>query len=100
MFHTCGRVTDLVGDFVDAGLDILQSMQPGPMEDDFAKIKSEFGRDLCFQGGIDIQDVLPNGNPEDVRQHVKKWRKPWAMAAGIFSAQPIISCRILLQKTY
>ena len=72
MFHTCGRVTDLIGDFVDAGLDILQSLQPGPMEGDFAKIKSDYGRDLCFQGGIDIQDVLPNGSPEDVRQHVKK----------------------------
>ena len=72
MYHTCGRVTDLVGDFVDAGLDVLQSLQTGPMEGDFAKIKSEFGRDLCFEGGMDIQDVLPNGSPEDVRQHVKK----------------------------
>ncbi len=72
MFHTCGRVTDLVGDFVDAGLDVLQSLQPGPMNDDFAKVKSEFSRDLCFQGGIDIQDVLPHGSTDDVRQHVKK----------------------------
>jgi len=72
MYHTCGRITDFVGEFVDAGLDILQSLQPGAMSDDYAKIKKEFGRNLCFQGGIDIQEVLPRGNPDDIRQHVKE----------------------------
>ena len=79
MYHTCGRVTDLIGEFVDAGLDVLQSLQPGPMNEDFAKIKRQYGRDLCFQGGIDIQDVLPHGTPEDIRRHVQE-------TAGILGA--------------
>jgi len=70
MFHSCGCVTTLIGDFVDAGLDILQSLQPAAMAADFARIKRDYGRDLCFQGGIDIQHVLPHGSPDDVRQHV------------------------------
>ena len=71
MYHTCGRVTDLVGEFVEAGLDVLQSLQPAAMGDDLAALKRRYGRRLCFQGGIDIQDVLPHGTPSDVRRHVR-----------------------------
>ena len=71
MYHTCGRVTALVAEFVDAGLDILQSLQPAAMGDEAARIKKEFGRHLCFQGGIDIQHVLPHGTPADVRKQVR-----------------------------
>ena len=71
MYHTCGRVTPLVADFIDAGLDILQSLQPQAMGDELAWLKKEFGRELCFQGGIDIQDVLPHGTPSDVAEHVR-----------------------------
>ena len=42
------------------------------MKNDYAKIKEEFGRDLCFQGGVDIQNVLPHGTTDDVRCHVKE----------------------------
>jgi uroporphyrinogen decarboxylase len=31
MHHTCGNVTDLIPDFIECGLDILQSLQPGAM---------------------------------------------------------------------
>jgi uroporphyrinogen decarboxylase len=71
MYHTCGRVTELVGEFVDAGLDVLQSLQPGAMGDDLPWLKRQYGRDLCFQGGIDIQGVLPNGTPAEVADHVR-----------------------------
>jgi uroporphyrinogen decarboxylase len=82
MYHTCGRVSDLVAEFVDAGLDILQSLQPGPMARDFAAIKREFGRQLCFQGGIDIQGVLPSGTPDDVRRHVRETAEILAPGGG------------------
>ncbi|MCK5878254.1 MAG: hypothetical protein KAH24_00635 [Holophagae bacterium] len=72
MYHTCGCVSDLVGEFADAGLDILQSMQPGSMRDDFQRLKREYGANLCFQGGIDIQHILPTGSTDDVRRHVKE----------------------------
>ena len=72
MYHTCGCVTDLVGEFVDAGLDILQSLQPSALGESLAALKKQYGRDLCFQGGIDIQDILPKGSPADVRQHVRE----------------------------
>jgi len=82
MYHSCGRISDFVGEFVDAGLDILQSLQPGAMSGDYAKIKQEFGKDLCFQGGVDIQNVLPQGSPEEIRQHVKELVKTLGVGGG------------------
>ena len=71
MYHTCGRVAPLVGDFIDAGLDILQSLQPQAMGEELAALKREYGRHLAFQGGIDIQGVLPRGTPDEVAEHVR-----------------------------
>jgi uroporphyrinogen decarboxylase len=81
MYHSCGNVTELVGDFVDCGLDVLQSLQPQAGMD-LIMLKREFGRDLCFQGGIDIQGVLPQGGPSDVRTHVADRAKAMAPGGG------------------
>jgi uroporphyrinogen decarboxylase len=70
MYHTCGNVTALVPDFIDCGLDVLQSLQPTAM--DLAALKREYGRHLAFQGGLDIQRTLPQGSPEEVRAEVKQ----------------------------
>lgn len=72
MHHTCGSVVDLIPEFIDCGLDILQSLQPQAAGMDLAKLKREYGRDLCFQGGLDIQGVLPHGTPAEVREHVRR----------------------------
>jgi len=70
MYHTCGNVTKLVPDFIDCGLDVLQSLQPAAM--DLAALKREYGQDLVFQGGIDIQQTMPNGSPVDVANEVQE----------------------------
>ena len=72
MHHTCGSVVDLIPDFIDCGLDILQSLQPQAAGMDLARLRREYGRDICFHGGIDIQGVLPHGTPQQVREHVKE----------------------------
>ena len=69
MYHTCGNVAELVPDFIDCGLDVLQSLQPAAM--DLIKLKREYGKDLAFQGGMDIQNTMPNADPADVADEVK-----------------------------
>lgn len=70
MYHTCGNVTKLIPDFIDCGLDVLQSLQPAAM--DIMFVKREYGRDLAFQGGVDIQEVMPKGTPETIAEHVSE----------------------------
>jgi uroporphyrinogen decarboxylase len=72
MHHTCGSVAALIPDFIECGLDILQSLQPQAAGMDLSTLRREYGRDLCFHGGLDIQGVLPHGTPEQVRQHVRE----------------------------
>jgi len=70
MHHTCGSVYDIIENFIDCDLDILQSLQPEVSNMNPSRLKPEFGGRLCFQGGISIQKILPFGNPDDVRAHV------------------------------
>jgi uroporphyrinogen decarboxylase len=38
-----------------------------------AELKAEFGRELTFWGGgCDTRDVLPNGTPQQVAEHVRQ----------------------------
>ena len=71
MHHTCGSVYDIIENFIECGLDILQSVQPEASKMDPGLLKSDFGDRLCFQGGISIQKVLPFMKPDDVRSHVE-----------------------------
>jgi uroporphyrinogen decarboxylase len=71
MYHSCGDVKQFIPDFIECGLDILQSIQPRATNMDIKQLKKEFGKDICFQGGMDIQQTLPLGKPEDVREMVR-----------------------------
>ena len=35
------------------------------------RLKAAYGRDLCFHGGIDIQQTLVRGSPAEVRAEVR-----------------------------
>lgn len=71
MYHTCGDVKQFLPDFIECGLDILQSLQPRATNMDIKQLKREFGKDIAFQGGMDIQHTLPLGTTEDVREMVR-----------------------------
>ncbi len=72
MHHTCGGVRELIGDFIECGLDVLQSLQPQAAGMDLAELKREFGTDLAFHGSIDLQGPLVHGSPRDVRNEVER----------------------------
>ena len=71
MHHSCGSVRPLMDEFIDAGLDILQSLQPRARGMDLAGLKQAFGGRLCFHGGMDIQQTLPFGTPAEVEEEAK-----------------------------
>lgn len=69
-YHSDGKINDLVPDLIEAGVDILNPVQPECVEQRW--IKAEFGERLSFSGGLGVQSVLPFGTPEEVRAHVKE----------------------------
>lgn len=56
--HSCGAVRELIPDFIDSGIDILQSLQPQAKGMDSASLKAEFGKELVFHGGLDLQGAM------------------------------------------
>ncbi len=70
MYHSCGAVYDMIGDLKNLPIDVLNPIQPRAKDMDMRKIKDNFGKDLCFHGGIDIQMTLPKGSVEDVKNEV------------------------------
>lgn len=66
--HCCGNVEPVIGELIEAGIEVLNPVQPEC--NDSRRIKAEYGDRLSFWGGIGVQSVLPHGTPEEVRRAV------------------------------
>lgn len=74
LYHSCGNIWSLIPDLIEAGVDILDPIQPvGKMTPEL--LKAEFGGKLCFHGGLDMQQLLPSGTPEEVRATSRHYQK-------------------------
>jgi uroporphyrinogen decarboxylase len=72
MLHSCGSVRELIGDFIDIGVDILDPIQTTAAHMDIAELKADFGQHICFHGAIDTQKLLNFGTVGQVRDHVRQ----------------------------
>ena len=75
MLHSCGGLYPLMPGLIEAGLDIVQPVQTTAADMEAAKLKREFGSDIClWGGGCNTRDILPSATPqkvaEDVRQRI------------------------------
>jgi uroporphyrinogen decarboxylase len=72
--HSCGAVYDLIPDFIETGVDILNPVQVSAAGmDNTRQLKEEFGADLVFWGGgVDTQAILPRGSTDAVKEEVKR----------------------------
>ena len=67
-YHSCGYVEPFIDDLIEAGVDVLDPVQPECM--DFAEIHARYGDRLSFHGTIGTQTTMPYGTPEEVRREV------------------------------
>ncbi len=71
--HSCGSIVDLLPDIIDAGFDILNPVQCSAAGMDPATLKERFGEKITFWGGgVDTQQTLPFGTPDQVRREVRE----------------------------
>jgi uroporphyrinogen decarboxylase len=71
-YHSCGSIVPIIPDYIEIGLDFLNPIQPQAKGMNLKELYSEFGDRIGFFGGVDVQGVLPNGTPEDVRAEVRR----------------------------
>jgi hypothetical protein len=71
--HSCGSVVKLIPEFIEAGFDILNPVQTAAAGMDPKELKERFGEQIVFWGGgVDTQNTLPFGTPEEVRREVRE----------------------------
>lgn len=67
-YHSDGMIDDVVPEFIEIGVDILNPVQPECM--DPATVKETYGDRLAFWGTVGTQTTMPFGTPEEVRRVV------------------------------
>lgn len=72
MFHSCGAVREAIPSLIELGVDILNPIQPAAEGMEPQGLKQDFGKQLSFHGGIDIQYLLPIEKPDAVRREVQR----------------------------
>lgn len=71
-WHSCGSILPIIPDFIETGLDILNPIQPLAEGMDPVYLKKTYGKDLVFFGGIDVQQLLPFGTPQMIKDEVRR----------------------------
>jgi uroporphyrinogen decarboxylase len=69
-FHIDGKVDNLIPDFIEMGVDVLNPIDPSGEVQDIFEIKSLYGNHITLSGNINIDTILKNGSPEAVKQDV------------------------------
>lgn len=72
-FHSCGNVRPYLPGFIEMGVDILNPVHvtaDGMSPED---LKRDFGDAITFWGGgVETQNILSRGTPEEVRDNVRR----------------------------
>ena len=87
MLHSCGAIKSFIPDLIKSGIEILDPVQPLAREMTPENLSDFFGS-IVFHGGIDIQNLLPNGTVEEVRSGVINCLKGFRAEQGGFIAAP------------
>lgn len=78
-YHSCGNIAQTLPLLVKAGIDSLHAIQPSA-GNDIEAYHREYGKDLCFIGNFDMDQLMPKGSPRDIDAAVRKmvealWRE-------------------------
>jgi len=75
ILHSCGSIHKVIGRLIEARVDCLHPLQARAADMDAQRLARDFKGRIAFLGGIDTQDLLVNGTPEQVKADVRRVRK-------------------------
>ena len=67
--HSCGNMTEILPDLIEAGLHVFHPVQKHTMDE--KTVAEAFGDRLTFLAGFDVQHILQEGSTDDVRLEVR-----------------------------
>lgn len=69
IFHCCGNIYEIIPDFIEIGVDVLNLSQPNLF--DITKIGQDYGGKVCFMCPVSYQTTSITGTREDIFTDVK-----------------------------
>jgi uroporphyrinogen decarboxylase len=91
IFHSCGNIASIIPDLIEVGVDILDPLQPGPL--DLAEVARQYGGKVSFSGGIDdqrLEEYRPQEVKDMVRSTIDTLGRPFGNAYLIAAANAIL----------
>jgi uroporphyrinogen decarboxylase len=70
--HSCGSVQPLIGRMIDAGVDCLHPLQARARDMNAERLAHDFKGRIGFLGGIDAQELMTRGTPDQIRADVRR----------------------------
>lgn len=77
--HSCGKVTGLIGDFIDVGMDLVNPYQSGICG--YEEVAAQYAGKIAFLTTVDTQTTLPHGSTEQVAAECPRLEK-WGTEKG------------------
>ncbi len=105
--HSCGNNTPLLTDLVEVGLNVFHPVQKGTMDE--VAVACAYGDQLTFLAGFDVQHILPEASPDEVRAEVRHLIDTFdgpgggmclAAGNGITSETPLENIEAFLDEAY
>ena len=69
ILHSCGRVTEIIPELIEVGLDCLQPLEVKAGMD-VRELKRQYGDRLAFMGGIDTR-LMADPDPSKIEEEIK-----------------------------
>ncbi|MBT5874316.1 MAG: methylcobamide--CoM methyltransferase [Candidatus Latescibacteria bacterium] len=67
--HSCGNNTPLLPSLIETGVQMFHPVQKHTMDE--RQVAEDFGEQIGFWAGFDVQHILPEGTPDQVRDEVR-----------------------------
>jgi uroporphyrinogen decarboxylase len=80
--HSCGHVNDIVGEWIDCGLDLVNLQQPTNLG--IVEMGERYRGRICFESLCDIQMTLPFKDADEIRAEAKLLIEHWSTPQGGF----------------
>ncbi|MEG1011434.1 MAG: uroporphyrinogen decarboxylase family protein [Ruthenibacterium sp.] len=75
IYHSCGSIFAAIPSLIAAGADAIHPIQALAKDMSADHLQAAYGGKVSFCGGVDTQDLLVNGTPEQVRAVVRHLRE-------------------------
>jgi uroporphyrinogen decarboxylase len=73
--HSCGAIAKVIPWLIDAGMDALHPLQAKARGMDAETLSREFKGKVVFVGGVDTQELMWKGTPQQIKDEVARLRE-------------------------